>query len=124
MYELKIIKHFAAAHQLTLENSKCENLHGHNWKVELYVKGKEIDENNLLIDFSILKQLLEQILNDLDHTFLNKIDYFNNSPSSEIIAKYIAEKMENLLIDYPLVNVSHVTAWESENACSTYYFDE
>lgn len=120
MYELKIIKYFAAAHQLKLERSKCENLHGHNWKIELFVSGKKLDKSGLLIDFSVLKKHLDKIIDELDHTFLNDIAYFQNSPSSEIIAKYIAEKMDSLL-DVPGVHISRVTAWESEDACATFY---
>ena len=56
MYELKIVTHFAAAHQLTMVGEKCENLHGHNWKIEVYVTGEKLDEAGVLIDFGIIKK--------------------------------------------------------------------
>ena len=120
MFELKIKTHFAAAHQLRIMKSKCENLHGHNWHIEVCVAGKNLDETGLLLDFGILKKHLAAIIEKLDHKFLNEIEYFNGNPTSENVAKYIAEKLEESL-EYPELFVSRVTAWESEDACVTYY---
>ena len=120
MYELKIVTHFAAAHQLTMVGEKCENLHGHNWKIEVYVTGKNLDEAGVLIDFGIIKKHVAEIMSLLDHKFLNDLDYFkNNQPSSENIAGVIASELQKR-IDNTGVSVSRVAAWESENACATY----
>jgi len=120
MYELKIIRKFAAAHQLLLSNTKCENLHGHNFKVEVVVQGVHLDQSGMMIDFGILKQEVDQILDTLDHQFLNEIPFFKeNSPSSENIARYIATALDQKL-DAPGIKVSRVTSWESDNACATY----
>jgi len=121
MYELKILVHFAAAHQLKMVAEKCENLHGHNWKIEVCVAAKDLNPGGVLIDFGELKQHLSEIIDMLDHKFLNELEYFNDSfpPSSENIARYIAEALQ-AKIESPEIAVSRVTAWESENACATY----
>jgi 6-pyruvoyltetrahydropterin/6-carboxytetrahydropterin synthase len=120
MFELKVISHFAAAHQLKMVSEKCENLHGHNWKIEVFVKGERLNDADVLVDFGELKMHISSIIAKLDHKFLNDLDYFNtHNPSSENIARYIAESLQ-AQIGGDLVNVSRVTAWESEDACATY----
>jgi 6-pyruvoyltetrahydropterin/6-carboxytetrahydropterin synthase len=120
MYELKVISKFAAAHQLKMVTQKCENLHGHNWKVEVFVSGKELNNAGVLMDFGEIKKHLADIMETLDHKFLNDIDCFKNSnPSSEVIAKYIADELQ-VMISGPLVSVSRVSVWESDDACATY----
>jgi 6-pyruvoyltetrahydropterin/6-carboxytetrahydropterin synthase len=121
MFELKIITHFAAAHQLKMVAKKCENLHGHNWKIEVCVAGENLNDAGVLVDFGELKQNVSEIMTRLDHNFLNELDYFNdnNPPSSENIAVYIANSLQTMLKD-PRIRVTSVTAWESENACAKY----
>ncbi|MGB5992063.1 MAG: 6-carboxytetrahydropterin synthase QueD [Desulfobacterales bacterium] len=121
MYELKVVTHFAAAHQLKMVAKKCENLHGHNWKIEICVAGKDLNKAGVLIDFGELKQHVSVIMAKLDHKFLNELDDFNDNypPSSENIAHYIAKTLQSM-IDSPDVKVARVTSWESENACATY----
>ena len=121
MYELKVVTHFAAAHQLKMVAQKCENLHGHNWKIEICVAGENLNEAGVLIDFGELKQHISIIMAKLDHKFLNELDDFNDDypPSSEIIAHYIAKTLQSM-VDSLTIKVTRVTAWESENACATY----
>ena len=121
MFELKVVTHFAAAHQLKMVAKKCENLHGHNWKVEVCVAGEKLNEAGVLVDFGELKQKVSEIMTRLDHNFLNELEYFNDSnpPSSENIAQYIATSLQAMLKN-PEIRVTSVTAWESENACATY----
>jgi 6-pyruvoyltetrahydropterin/6-carboxytetrahydropterin synthase len=121
MYELKVITHFAAAHRLTMVGEKCENLHGHNWKVEVSVEGDRLDEAGVLIDFGVLKKHVRDIMKLLDHQFLNELPYFagDRQPSSERIAVTVAALLQERL-DAAGVRVSRVTAWESENAAATY----
>jgi 6-pyruvoyltetrahydropterin/6-carboxytetrahydropterin synthase len=121
MFELKILSHFSAAHQLTMVAKKCENLHGHNWKVEVCVKGERLNEAGVLVDFGIIKGYVKEIMGRLDHRFLNELpDFENTQPSSENLAVYIAENLK-AMIDEPGVAVSRVTTWESEDACATYF---
>ena len=120
MFELKIVTHFAAAHQLREFDGKCENLHGHNWKVEVYVKGGKLGENGLLIDFRQIKKATEEVLDRLDHQFLNELEEFKaTNPSSENIARHIFESLAREFNDND-VTISKVTAWESDTACASY----
>ena len=124
MFELKIVTRFAAAHQLKMVAEKCENLHGHNWKVEVRVAGKELNRAGVLVDFGELKKHVGQIMDTLDHRFLNEADFFSDDvpPSSENIALYIARQLENR-IDGSGAKVTRVSAWESEDSCATYIPD-
>jgi 6-pyruvoyltetrahydropterin/6-carboxytetrahydropterin synthase len=120
MFELKVISHFAAAHQLTEIGGPCERLHGHNWKIEAFVRGEKLGKDGLLIDFKRIKKALEEVLDGLDHHFLNELTSFREeSPSSENIAKHIYNALSKLL-DSETVKVAGVTAWESDTACATY----
>jgi 6-pyruvoyltetrahydropterin/6-carboxytetrahydropterin synthase len=123
MFELKIITDFAAAHQLKMVAKKCENLHGHNWKIEICVAGEKLNDAGVLMDFGELKKYVSEIIGRLDHKFLNELDYFHdgNPPSSENIARYIAAELQALLISVPSVRVSRVTAWESDDACAIFH---
>ena len=120
MFELKVISHLAAAHQLKDLAGPCERLHGHNWKIEVCVKGDTLEKNGLLIDFKALKQATEQVLQEMDHHFLNELAPFQDrSPSSENIAQHVFRSLaQHLNGDH--VKVWSVTAWESDTACATY----
>lgn len=121
MYELKVITHFSAAHQLNEFEGACESLHGHNWKVEVYVGADSLDPAGVVIDFRVLKKYVKAVVDTLDHKFLNELTPFKTqNPSSENIARYVAEELGRL-VDNEKIKVRRVTAWESETACATYY---
>ena len=95
MFELKVVTNFAAAHQLKMVADKCENLHGHNWKIEVNVSGENLNDAGVLIDFGEIKQHVAEVMATLDHKFLNELDYFqDDNPSSEKIAVHIAETLQ------------------------------
>ncbi|UCF92569.1 MAG: 6-carboxytetrahydropterin synthase QueD [Desulfobacterales bacterium] len=120
MYELKVVTRFAAAHQLQMVGAKCENLHGHNWRIEVYVVGTRLNDAGVLMDFGEIKAHVAAIMSTLDHKFLNELEHFKQDcPSSENIARYVAEELQKK-IDTPSVSVSRVTAWESEDAGATF----
>lgn len=120
MFELKVITHFAAAHQLKMVAQKCENLHGHNWKVEACLSGEKLNEAGVLIDFGEVKEYLNDIILQLDHKFLNELEFFKgDNPSSEKIAVFIAKELGKK-INTQEVKVTRITTWESENASATY----
>lgn len=121
MFEIMIRTRFAAAHQLNLAGRKCENLHGHNWKVEVFVKGDTLDHAGVLYDFGLLKQNVKTIMEELDHKFLNELKelFPEGSPSSERIAVYIAQRLKPHLPDG--ITVSKINAWESDDSCATYF---
>jgi len=124
MFELKVKTDFAAAHQLTMVGEKCENLHGHNWNVEVYVMGEHLNAAGVLVDFGDIKKQVRAIMKELDHKFLNELEAFKGiQPSSEQIAIYIAHRLQTCLEEATLdeaVRVSRVSAWESADACATY----
>lgn len=121
MFELKVTNHFAAAHQLEMVAKKCENLHGHNWKIEVRIAGDQLNNAGVVMDFGEIKQHVSAIMKTLDHKFLNDLEYFkNDNPSSENIAQYIADTLQETITE-PGIRVASVTAWESDDACATYF---
>jgi 6-pyruvoyltetrahydropterin/6-carboxytetrahydropterin synthase len=123
MYELKVVTRFAAAHQLKMVGEKCENLHGHNWKIEVCVRGENLGQGGVLMDFGLIKTHVREIVQLLDHRFLNELPWFDDGtpPSSENVAYFVAERLAERLGDSP-VRVASVSAWESDDACATFLF--
>jgi 6-pyruvoyltetrahydropterin/6-carboxytetrahydropterin synthase len=127
MFELKVKTHFAGAHRLAMVGQKCENLHGHNWHVEVCVRGDKLNQAGVLADFGDIKKIIRKVVEGaLDHKFLNELEAFRDcQPTSERIAFYIAENVQALL-EKELkedVRVSEVMAWESDDTCATYIPD-
>lgn len=121
MYELKIITHFSAAHRLENFYGKCEALHGHNWKVEVYILGNRLDEAGLLQDFGEVKARTNEILQEIDHKYLNELPAFSQqNPSSENLARYLFERLAAVL-NGDAVKVSKVSVWESDTSCASYF---
>lgn len=99
MYQVRVETSFAAAHFLRDYHGKCENLHGHNYKVFVHVEGKNLDAGGMLLDFSVLKKALREVCGALDHKNLNDFEYFDQNPSAERIASYIYEKLTGIVPD-------------------------
>ena len=120
MYEVTIKKTFSAAHILKEIGGRCEELHGHNFLVEVSVSAPELNKEGLLIDFRVLKKWTHDILEALDHKYLNEVDYFKDiNPSSEQVARLIYDRIAEKVIPEGY-GVSRVTVWESENARVSY----
>ena len=120
MYQVSIETHFSAAHRLRNYKGLCENLHGHNWKVEATVCSEKLDNAGMVIDFNILKQKTKAIVDVLDHQYLNEIDPFKaTNPSSENVAAYIFSRLSIALIDDPVKLIS-VSVWESDKSKATF----
>ncbi|PLX78504.1 MAG: 6-carboxytetrahydropterin synthase QueD [Desulfuromonas sp.] len=123
MYHLMIKTHFAAAHNLINYQGDCENLHGHNWRVEVTVSAHQLDKSGLGIDFKVLKATTNRLLDELDHKYLNDLAPFREtSPSSENICRYLYEQL-SLALNGDNIQVERVNVWESENACASYSAD-
>ena len=121
MYNLTIRTSFAAAHNLINYQGDCENLHGHNWKVDVSVTARDLDQAGLGIDFKVLKREAGVIINELDHKYLNDNPAFQTvSPSSEHISKYLYQRISER-INSDNIKVASITVWESENASACYY---
>ncbi|MBI5075053.1 MAG: 6-carboxytetrahydropterin synthase QueD [Nitrospirae bacterium] len=121
MFELSVEVSFSAAHQLREYKGKCENMHGHNWKVQVSVMAETLNEIDLAIDFHDLKRMAKEVIAPLDHAYLNDIFPFTEkNPSSENMAKWIFDSMKKKITD-ERVRVSAVSVWESDTASATYY---
>jgi 6-pyruvoyltetrahydropterin/6-carboxytetrahydropterin synthase len=121
MYELMVESKFAAAHQLRGYKGKREYLHGHNWRVTVAVTAERLNEQGLAIDFHDLKKALRDVLDQLEHTFLNEIFPFTQiNPSSENLAKWIYDTLAKKLND-DNIEVASVTVWESDSASASYF---
>ena len=121
MFRLTIHTAFAAAHNLINYQGDCENLHGHNWKVEVSVVTDQLDKAGLGIDFKILKAETNTLLKTLDHKYLNELAPFSEvSPSSENIARYLYHELAKIFAPRK-VTVTMVTVWESDFAAASYY---
>ena len=121
MYELKIVTDFSAAHRLNNFYGKCESLHGHNWKVEVFLRGDRLDEAGLVRDFGVVKAKAKEVLAELDHQYLNDLPAFRQqNPSSENLARYLYERL-GLVLNNGDVRVTRVSVWESDNSCASYF---
>ena len=117
MYEVKVETNFSSAHHLLNYKGKCENMHGHNWKVEVTARGNNLDKSNILIDFKVLKKLVNEIMDYLDHKDLNELEEFKNeSPSSEFIAKFIYHKIKEKIKE-----IYRVDVWETPTSRASYF---
>ena len=123
MYEVKIVTQFAAAHRLENFKGKCESLHGHNWKVEVFLVGQALDNTGLLMDFGVVKARTKQVLEEIDHKYLNELAAFQDrNPSSENLACYLYERL-GAIFNGDGVKVRRVDVWESDTSCASYYQD-
>jgi 6-pyruvoyltetrahydropterin/6-carboxytetrahydropterin synthase len=122
MYEVSVDETFAAAHNLRNYHGKCEDLHGHNYKVRVVLAGKELDETGLLYDFVHLKGVIREVIGSLDHKYLNELAPFDTvNPSAENVAKYIYERTSQGLPKTPNgAGISQVTVWETDTSAATY----
>jgi len=122
MYEVSVDETFAAAHNLRNYYGKCENLHGHNYKVRVVLAGKELDDTGLLYDFVHLKRVIQDVIGGLDHKYLNELPPFDTlNPSAENIARYIFDASAGKLPKSPNgAVISSVTVWETDTSAATY----
>lgn len=117
MFELMVEESFAAAHALREYKGPCENLHGHTWKVQVFLKGEELDRIGLLEDFEAIKRELREVLKEFDHKLLNDLPPFGvDNPSSENLAKNIFTELKK-----KLKSVYKVTVWESPTTYASFY---
>lgn len=118
MYEVMVEEHFSAAHYLRGYNGKCSQLHGHNWKVQVFLTGNTLNDMGMIIDFQELKKLLNIILDRLDHFCLNDLDIFAKvNPTSENIAYFIFHELTKKSLPG---KISRVVVWESKSVCAAY----
>jgi 6-pyruvoyltetrahydropterin/6-carboxytetrahydropterin synthase len=118
MFEVCVEHTFAAAHTLRNYRGKCENVHGHNYRVQVGIEGEKLDSDGLLYDFADLKKSLRTTSEYLDHQYLNEIKPFDEiNPSAENIAKFICDEIQK---DMQTASVAFVRVWETDTSCATY----
>ncbi len=119
MFEVRVEHTFAAAHALRDYHGSCENLHGHNFRVEIAVEGERLDRAGMLVDFLELKRQINAAVMRLDHQNLNEVAPFDKlNPSAENIAQYLHEEIGKGLP--ASVHVYEVRVWETNEASATY----
>jgi 6-pyruvoyltetrahydropterin/6-carboxytetrahydropterin synthase len=126
MYEVSVEDTFAAGHALRGYRGKCENMHGHNYKVRVTLAGESLDNIGLLLDFRDLKTIINSVIDRLDHQMLNDIDPFKSlNPSAENMAKYLYDEISSRLGESTdgRVRVKKIKLWETDTTTATYYED-
>jgi len=120
MFEVKVIADFSGAHRLSHYKGKCEDLHGHNWRVEFSAEKDTLDEIGMVVDFTELKRELKAVVGMLDHKYLNDLPFFKDAnPTSENIAKFIYDKLHPQLKNHGLKHIK-ITVWETETSAASY----
>jgi len=115
-----ITSEFSAAHQLKEYGGKCEALHGHNWRVEVYVKSSVPDKIGMVMDFADIKKAANLILAELDHKNLNEIQPFRDkNPTAENISLWVFNQLLSK-INSDNIKLSKVRVWETETSCASY----
>lgn len=121
MYEVSVEQTFAAGHALRNYHGKCENVHGHNYRLRVTLAGTQLDAAGLLVDFTELKSVMQTAIERLDHQFINNVPPFDTlNPSAENMAKYFYDALSSALDNRNSVRVSEVKLWETEVAAATY----
>ena len=124
MYEVTVDAGFSSGHYLRNYRGKCENPHGHNYKVRVTLAGAELDSAGLLLDFKLLKQVMRPIIERIDHRMLNDLEPFTElNPSAENLARYFFDETNLQLKDMTAgrVRVKDCTIWETDTTTATYY---
>ena len=122
MFRVSVEETFSSGHALRGYKGKCENVHGHNYRVQVTLEGPQLDNIGLLVDFTELKQILRAIIKRLDHQFINDLEPFTTvNPSAENIAKYFYDEVTGQLRSLPPgAYVRHITIWETDTASARY----
>ena len=121
MFEVSVEQTFAAGHALRNYKGKCENVHGHNYRVRITVQGEQLDSTGLLVDFLDVKNLIHDVVGYLDHQFINDLPPFDEiNPSAENMAKYFYDRVSGGLKKEIPVRVSEVRIWETDTSSAVY----
>jgi 6-pyruvoyltetrahydropterin/6-carboxytetrahydropterin synthase len=123
MFEVTVEETFAAGHALRNYRGKCEKVHGHNYRVQVTLEGEQLDQAGLLVDFVEIKRLLHEIVERLDHCFLNDVPPFDAlNPSAENMARYFSEQLSQAVAAarWTGVRVARVKLWETDTAWASY----
>jgi len=123
MFEVTVDDSFAAGHYLRNYKGKCENPHGHNYKVRITLAGNELDKAGLLLDFKDLREVMRHVIERLDHQMINEVEPFTTlNPSAENLAKYFYDETNSRLqrTTSGRVRIKQVTIYETDTTTATY----
>ncbi len=121
MFEVSVEQSFAAGHALRNYKGKCENVHGHNYKVQLKVFGTELDQAGLLMDFGDMKRILREVIEILDHQFINDIEPFTTvNPSAENMTKWFYDEVVRRMPEGTHLSLGEVKIWETDIQYAAY----
>jgi 6-pyruvoyltetrahydropterin/6-carboxytetrahydropterin synthase len=122
MFQVSVEETFSAGHALRNYHGKCENVHGHNYRLRVTLEGPQLDATGLLCDFVELKRVMRAIIAGLDHQFINDLEPFNTvNPSAENLAKYFYDELSSQLTDLPPgARLANTTVWETDTASAQY----
>jgi 6-pyruvoyltetrahydropterin/6-carboxytetrahydropterin synthase len=122
MFQVSVEETFSSGHALRGYRGKCENVHGHNYRVRVTIEGPQLDSIGLLVDFTLLKQVMREIIGRLDHQFINDLEPFRTvNPSAENLAKYFYDEMKRGLKDLPAgARITGATIWETDTSHAQY----
>ncbi len=123
MFQVSVEESFSAGHALRGYKGKCENPHGHNYKVRVTLEGPSLDSVGLLYDFVHLKQVIHGVIQAVDHKFLNDVAPFDVlNPSAENIAKYFYDEASREMRQSPDgPRIASITVWETDVTAATYW---
>jgi 6-pyruvoyltetrahydropterin/6-carboxytetrahydropterin synthase len=123
MFQVSLDETFSAGHALRGYKGKCENVHGHNYKVRVTLEGPELDSIGLLYDFTHLKRAIREVTNAVDHKFLNDLAPFDViNPSAENLAKYFYDETTRQMNAMPDgARITSITIWETDTTSATYW---
>jgi len=126
MFQVSVEETFSSGHALRGYQGKCENPHGHNYRVQVTLEGPELDGIGLLIDFTQLKQVMREVIRRLDHQFVNDLEPFTHvNPSAENMAKYFFDQVSGQLRNLPPgAHLKEVVVWETDTAMAKYWAGE
>ncbi len=122
MFQVSVEETFSSGHALRGYKGKCENPHGHNYRVQVTLEGPQLDGIGLLVDFTHLKDVMRTVIKRLDHQFLNDLEPFTKiNPSAENMAKYFFDEVSGKLENLPLgARITNVVIWETDTAMANY----
>jgi 6-pyruvoyltetrahydropterin/6-carboxytetrahydropterin synthase len=121
MYEVSVEQSFAAGHALRNYKGKCENVHGHNYKVQLRVFGSKLDDAGLLMDFGDIKRVLREVIEILDHQFINDVEPFTTvNPTAENMTKWFYDEVNRRLPQATHLSIGEVKVWETDIQYAAY----
>lgn len=122
MFQVSVEETFSAGHALRGYRGKCENVHGHNYRVRVTVEGPQLDSIGLLLDFTELKRVIREIIGRLDHQFVNDLEPFRTvNPSAENLAKYFYDEVTGQDKALPAgARVTDIVVWETDTASARY----